>query len=165
MQNNVVEITLYFFVLLYLLSPDVTLPGVALVSAIAPIYYTGAFRGYQYQDTWVGAVGIDIKVDAISEFLSDIQDKLTDGSFGILVDSNFNTIVISQEVVRRIYPARTGMEESRIVHDGVDGSILYDRRNQTYLSSDTILQGLTKLENADCWTGLFDAVRKTPRGE
>jgi serine/threonine protein kinase len=56
------------------------------------------------------------------------------------------------------------MEESRVVYDGVDGSILYDRRNQTYLTSDTILQGLTKLENAD-WKGLFDTVRKTPRGE
>jgi serine/threonine protein kinase len=145
-------------------SPDTSLPGVSMISAIAPVYYTGDFRGYQYQDTWMGVVGLDITIVAISEFLNDLQDKLTSDSFGLLVDSKFNTIVISHEVVRRIYPAMTGMEESRITYDYVDGSIVDDRRNQTYLPSDTRQQDLTKLENAD-WKGLLGAVRKTPPGE
>ena len=120
--------------------------------------------GHKYQDTFVASLGVDMKVSSVSAFLDVLQDSLTRHSFGLLVDSDFNAIVISREVVRRIYPERTGFEEERVTYDLVDGSIVQDRRNQTYLPSDTILQDLTKLENAD-WVGLRETVRKAAPGE
>ncbi|CAB9514302.1 activated protein kinase catalytic subunit alpha-1 [Seminavis robusta] len=144
--------------------PDVALPGVALITAVAPVYYTGRFQGYNYQDTFVATAGIDIKVSDVSAFLDDLQDALTPNSFGLLVDFNFNTIVISQEVVNRLYPERTGMEEVRVTYDLVDEMVIQDRRNQTYLPSDTILQDLTKLDNAN-WKGLWEKIQATPQGE
>ena len=107
---------------------------------------------------------MDIQVSSVSAFLDVLQDSLTPHSFGLMVDSAFNTIVISQEVVRRIYPARTGMEEERVQYDLVDGSIVQDRRNQTYLPSDTILENLTKLDNAD-WAGLRNKVQEVTPGQ
>jgi hypothetical protein len=141
----------------------VALEGVALITATAPVYFTGNFMGYTYNDTYVAALGVDIAVSSVSAFLDVLQDSLTASSFGMLVDSNFNTIVISQEVVNRIYPKRTGMEEARITYDKVDGRIARDRRNQTYLPSDTIVQDLTKLQNAD-WGRLLTEVRRLPPG-
>ena len=143
--------------------PDTAVPGLSLVSAIAPIYYTGSFRGYEYNDTYVASVGLDISMASISSFLDVLTDSLTPGSFAMLVNSDLNTIVISQEVVKRIYPERTGMEEERISY-GPDGvTVLNDRRNQTYQPSDTILQGLTKLDNAD-WTGLMEQANQVAPG-
>lgn len=145
-------------------SPDTALEGVALITATAPVYYTGTFRGYEYNDTFVASLGVDMKVTAVSALLHVLEDSLSPTSFGLLVDSSFNTIVISQKVVQRIYPERTGMEESRVVYDLVDGSIVSDRRNQTYLPSDTILQDLTKLDNAD-WSGLRTTIQQSIPGE
>jgi hypothetical protein len=109
-------------------------------------------------------LGVDIAVSSVSAFLDVLQDSLTPRSFGMLVDGDFNTIVISQDVVNRIYPMQTGMEEARITYDIVDGSIVRDRRNQTYLPSDTIIQPLTKLKNAD-WGRLLEDVLHLPLGE
>jgi hypothetical protein len=134
-----------------------------LITATAPVYFTGTFMGYEYNDTYIAALGLDIAVSSVSAFLDVLQDSLTPKSFGMLVDSEFNTIVISQEVVNRIYPTRTGMEEARITYDKVDGSIARDRRNQTYLPSDTIVQDLTKLKNAD-WGRLLNDVQQMPPG-
>ena len=117
----------------------------ALITATAPVYYTGTFANLSYQDTFIASLGVDIQVSSVSAFLDVLEDSLTPHSFGMMVDSDFNTIVISEEVVRRLYPIRTGMEESRVTYDLVDGSIVQDRRNQTYLPSDTILENLTKL--------------------
>lgn len=137
--------------------PDTAIPGLSLITALAPVYFTGAFQGHRYNDTYIGATGVDIAVSSVSSYLDLLQDTLTRKSFGVLVDSEFNTIVISEDVVKRIYPERTGFEEERITY-GIDGSIVQDRRNQTYLPSDTILQDLTKLKNAD-WEGLRTTVR------
>ena len=145
-------------------SPDTALEGVALITATAPVYYTGTFRNNTYKDTFIASLGVDIQVSSVSAFLDVLQDSLTPHSFGLMVDSNFNTIVISQEVVRRIYPARTGMEEERVQYDLVDGSIVQDRRNQTYLPSDTILENLTQLDNAD-WAGLRNKVQEVTPGQ
>ncbi|CAB9529589.1 Receptor-type guanylate cyclase gcy [Seminavis robusta] len=144
--------------------PDVALEGVALITATAPVYFTGPFHGYDYNDTFVASLGVDMQVNSVSAFLDVLQDSLTPSSFGLLVDKDFHTIVISQQVVHRIYPARTGFEMDRVTFDLVDGSIVNDRRNQTYLPSDTILQPLTLLQNAD-WKGLWGTVRKTTPGE
>ena len=54
----------------------------------------------------------------------------------MLVDKDLNNIVISQEVVHRIYPERTGVEENRVTYDG-DGNIVQDRRNVTYTAAET----------------------------
>jgi Protein tyrosine and serine/threonine kinase len=152
------------FLLLHSHSPDLAVPGLALISAIAPFYYTGNFLGYEYEDTYIGTVGVDIAVNAVSAFLDVLQDSLTPMSFGLLVDANFNAIVISQEAVNRIYPERTGMEPERVTYNLNDGSIVHDRRNQTYLPSDTILQDLTKLQSAD-WGGLLEEVRQVTPGD
>jgi len=145
--------------------PDSAVPGLSLITAMAPIYYTGTFSGNVYNDTYLASTGVDIAVSSVSTLLHVLEDKLTKQSFGMLVDvSNFNTIVISQTVVSKIYPPRTGMEESRVTYDTADGSIVDDRRNQTYLVSDTILQDLTKLDNAD-WKGLLEEVQQLSPGE
>jgi hypothetical protein len=99
----------------------------------------------------------------VSSNLDVLQDRLTPGSFGLLVDFDFNTIVISQEVVKRIYPELTGQEDARVTYNP-DGSVLEDRRNVPYTPADTILQDLTKLTNAN-WTGLLDTVRTVPAGD
>ncbi|KAG7342363.1 7 transmembrane sweet-taste receptor of 3 GCPR [Nitzschia inconspicua] len=140
--------------------PDVAQPGVALISAVAPIYYTGLFAGFQYNDTYIGAAGVDIALASVSSVFGDLENSLTDGSFAFLVDTkSFSVIAISQSVVEKIYPLRTGMEEERPE----------DRRNQTYLVSDTIFQPLIKdgesaVESAD-WQYLHDAVNVAGMGE
>jgi hypothetical protein len=133
--------------------PDTAVPGVALVTAMAPVYYTGEWHNYTYKDTYVATVGIDIKIESVASLLSELEGTLTVGSFAFLVDSEFHMIVISPSTVGKIYPSRTGFEESRVTYDALDGSIVEDRRNQTYLPSDTILQDLTSLMNAN-WKGL-----------
>lgn len=145
--------------------PDTAVPGLSLITAMAPVYITGKFRGYSYNDTYLASTGVDIAVSLVSTLLDVLENKLTNGSFGILVDSSFNTIVISQSVVEKVYPPRTGFEESRVTYDFDTGStILVDRRNQTYLVSDTIQEGLTKLDNAD-WVGLQEEVNVLNSGE
>jgi hypothetical protein len=53
----------------------------------------------------------------VSSNLDVLQDRLAPGSFGLLVDFDYNTVVISPEVVNRIYPALRGrkMRESRTI--------------------------------------------------
>jgi hypothetical protein len=139
--------------------PDVAQPGIALISAVAPIYYTGTFEGYQYNDTYIGTAGIDIALKSVSSVFGDLENALTDDSFAFLVDTlTFSVISISQTVVKYIYPERTGFEEERPE----------DRRNQTYNVSDTIFQPLVKngessLESAD-WSYLHQAVLQTGLG-
>ena len=144
--------------------PDVAQTGLSLISALAPVYYTGTFRNRTYYDTYIASTGLDIVVESVSSLLDVVNGRLTDGSFGILVDMNLNVIVISQEVVEIIYPSLTGFEEERITYDFSDGSVLYDRRNQPYLVSDTIAQGLTLLENAD-WDGLKTSLAELKPGD
>jgi hypothetical protein len=137
---------------------DVAHPGVSMISAIAPVYYTGIWRGFEYKDTYIATVGADITLNAIAEVLSNFEDTLADGSFAMLVDSkSFDVIALSQTVVDKIYPRFTGNETERTVGE--------DRRNKPYLVSDTIWQSLVQgLESAD-WELLRQAVLATPRGE
>jgi len=145
--------------------PDTAVPGLSLITALAPIYFTGTFRDNVYDDTYLASTGVDIAVSSVSSLLDVLEDRLTDHSFGMLVDVDaFNTIVLSQSVVERVYPPRTGFEESRVEYSLTDGSIVQDRRNQTYLVSDTILQPLTELTNAD-WVGLNEEVKLLLPGE
>ena len=145
--------------------PDSAVPGLSLITALAPVYMTGTFGNYTYNDTYIASAGIDIAVSSVSTLLDVLEDSLTDNSFGIIVDDQFNIIVISQSSVEKIYPPRTGFEESRVVRDLVDPSIiLEDRRNQTYLVSDTILQPLTNLTNGD-WTNLLRDVQQVTLGQ
>jgi serine/threonine protein kinase len=140
----------------------VAVPGLSLITALAPVYLSGFFKGFQYQDTYIATAGIDIAVSAVSTSLDVLQDNLTPGSFGMLVDSDFSAIVISQEVVNRIYPKLTGQEEARVTYDTA-GNILVDRRNVSYSPADTIVQDLTQLTNAN-WSNLLDTVRAVPAG-
>ena len=144
--------------------PDVAQTGLSLISALAPVYYTGIFRNRTYNDEYIASTGLDIEVESVSSLLDVVNGRLTNGSFGLLVDMELNVIVISQEVVEIIYPSRTGFEDERIAYDVSDGSVLDDRRNQTYLVSDTIVQGLTMLENAD-WDGLKASLAELKPGE
>lgn len=140
--------------------PDVAQPGVALISAVAPIYYTGMFDGNQYNDTYIGTAGVDIALASVSSVFGDLEGSLTEGSFAFLVDTQtFSVIAISQSVVEKIYPDRTGFEEARPD----------DRKNQTYLVSDTIFQPLVQngeslVESAD-WGSLQEVVLQTGMGE
>ena len=143
--------------------PDSAVPGLSLLTAMAPVYYSGIFKGVSYYDTYIGSTGVDIAVSSVSSLL-DVLEKLTKHSFGMLVDSNFNTIVISQSIVEKIYPKRTGFEEERVTIDKSDGSIVDDRRNMTYLVSDTIIQPLSNLTNAN-WSSLLSSVNKLNPGE
>ena len=143
--------------------PDSAVPGLSLLTAMAPVYYSGIFKGVSYYDTYIASTGVDIAVSSVSSLL-DVLEKLTKHSFGMLVDSNFNTIVISQSVVEKIYPKRTGFEEERVTIDKSDGSIVDDRRNMTYLVSDTIIQPLSNLTNAN-WSSLLSSVNKLNPGE
>jgi hypothetical protein len=158
--------------------PDIAVPGLALITAMAPVYYRGEWQNFTYDDVYVATVGIDIKIEAVTSLLSELEGTLTKGSFAFLVDSALHMIVISPLTVGKIYPSRTGFEESRVTYDLVHaGVIVEDRRNQTYLPSDTILQHLTNLTNAD-WKGLqskilalvpgaqgFDQINVTLTGE
>jgi hypothetical protein len=112
----------------------------------------------------VASTGVDIAIQSTSSLLDTLLDKMTASSFAILVDLNFQAIVISQSVVKRIYPTRTGFEESRVTYSLVDGSVVEDRRNQTYMVSDTIHESLIELENAK-WQDLLVDVQQMRPGE
>jgi hypothetical protein len=142
--------------------PDDAQLGKSLISSIAPVYFTGNFSGFTYDDTFMGVVGMDIAVDSISSFLDALQGTVSPTSFSMLVDTNFNTIVISSNTTARIYPERTGMERERVTYDPA-GNIVKDRRNATYLPSDTFLQDLTKLPSAN-WMTLLETIRNEKGG-
>jgi hypothetical protein len=144
--------------------PDGVFAGLSIITAMAPVYYTGTWHNFTYTDQYVATVGIDIKIQAIASLLKELEGTLTMGSFAFLVDTAFHMIVISPETVGKIYPLRTGMEDSRVTYDAVDGSIVIDRRNQTYLPSDTIFQDLNTLTNAD-WNSLQSSIMDLPPGE
>jgi serine/threonine protein kinase len=141
---------------------DFARPGLSLITAMAPIYFTGTFGNYTYNDTYIASTGVDIAIQSTSSLLDTLLDKMTVSSFAILVDLNFHAIVISQTVVNRIFPTRTGFEESRVTYSLVDGSVVEDRRNQTYLVSDTIHEDLIKLKNAKWHDLLLDVQRMRP---
>lgn len=128
------------------------------------MYFTGEWRGNQYNNTYLASTGVDIAVSAVSTLLQDLEGTLSEGSFAFLVDMDFNGVVISQESADRIYPERTGVEESRVTYDLASGSIVSDRRNQTYLASDTILQSPLDLSNTD-WKGLHTYIQLSAPGE
>ncbi|CAB9523191.1 unknown protein [Seminavis robusta] len=116
-------------------------PGLSIVTAHAPVYYTGEWLGFNYNDTYVGLTGIDLSIDSMSSLLHRLDGTVTEGSFGLVVDGEFNIYVITQDAVNLIYPERTGFEEFRVHRDkDGEGDLIDDRRNQTYLVSDTILQ-------------------------
>lgn len=54
---------------------DVAHPGLSMISAMAPVYYTGEWSGYDYNDTFIGAVGVDIALDSIAHVLDDLEGK------------------------------------------------------------------------------------------
>eukprot|EP00592_Proboscia_alata_P011203 CAMPEP_0194365924 /NCGR_PEP_ID=MMETSP0174-20130528/13911_1 /TAXON_ID=216777 /ORGANISM="Proboscia alata, Strain PI-D3" /LENGTH=1196 /DNA_ID=CAMNT_0039140815 /DNA_START=168 /DNA_END=3758 /DNA_ORIENTATION=- len=144
--------------------PDTARPGKSLITVSAPIYFTGIFHNYTYNDTYIACTGLDIAVSSVSSLLSVLFDSLTKESFAILVDSKFNIIVISQPVVEMIYPKRTGFEKDRVTYSKADGSIIEDRRNVTYRPSDTMFESLTKLKNAD-WSALLSTILEIRPGE
>jgi len=154
--------------------PDVGIPGHALISATTPIYYTGDFSydtndnttTYTYNDTYIAHAGLDISMDSVSALFEDLRDSLAKGSFALLTNTTLSPIAISQTVVEQIYPARTGWEEARVTYQVADGSIVDDRRNQTYLVSDTLHQALIN-ENVTSanWTALAEEIAKVERGE
>ena len=152
--------------------PDSAVPGLSLITAQAPVYLSGSFstgdgaseESFYYDQTYLASTGVDIAVSAVSSYLDVLQDSLTPSSFGMLVDADFSTLVISQEVVNRVYPKLTGIEDERVTYDPVTGNIVEDRRGVPYLPSDTILQGLTQLSNAN-WTALLDTVRALAPGK
>ena len=134
--------------------PDQAQVGESTFTLIAPVYLTGEFVGNIYDDTFFGTAGIDIKTSAVSALFTDLDDHLTRNSFALLASvEDFSVIAISQYAVTQIYPFLTGMEESRPE----------DRRNVTYMPSDTIFQTLLQLENGD-WESLMTMIKNLPRG-
>lgn len=145
----------------YFSSPyaDTAVPGLSLITAQAPVYFTGEFQGHTYNNTYIASTGVDISVASMSTLLDELEDTLTMGSFAFLVNvQDFRIVAISQSTVEKIYPKLTGFEDSRVTHDTADGSVVGDRRNQTYLVSDTIHQSPVDLKNAD-WKSLADRVK------
>ncbi|KAL3922564.1 MAG: hypothetical protein SGILL_002138, partial [Bacillariaceae sp.] len=140
--------------------PDVAQPGTALISALAPVYYTGFFDGYEYNDTYIATAGVDIALSSVSSVFGDLEDSLTEGSFAFLVDTEtFSVIAISQAVVDRIYPELTGNEPEREEN----------RRGVPYEVGDTIFQplvidGESSVDSAD-WAYLQQEVLDTPPGD
>lgn len=144
---------------------DSAMPGLSLITAQAPIYFTGKWQNHTYFNTYIASCGVDLSVEAVSTLLEELDGSLTKNSFACLVDAeSFHMIVISQPTVEKIYPPRTGFEESRITYDHSNGEVISDRRNQTYLVSDTIFQPLTDLDNAN-WTALQETVALLQPGE
>ena len=138
--------------------------GRAMITAVSFVYYNGTFRGLEYNDDYIAHLGFDILLTSVSEWLSGLEGTLAPGSFAFLVDSStFKAITISQNVVEKIYPERTGMEEHRLF-DVQGKPVGIDRRNQTYQVGDTIHESVINLGNAD-WAELQKAVLGTPRGE
>ena len=144
--------------------PDVAQPGLAMVSCLGPIYFTGTIGDKTYNDTYIASTGLDIGLESMSELLDVLTNRLTKGSFALLVDFDLNVVVISQEVVERIYPERTGIEDERVTYDNTGQVLIEDRRNVTYLVSDTLYQGLTKLDNAK-WDKLQESLSSLSPGE
>lgn len=143
---------------------DTAVPGLSLITAQAPIYFSGEFQGHVYDNTYIASTGVDISVASMSTLLDELEDTLTEGSFAFLVNvQDFRIVAISQSTVEKIYPKRTGFEDSRVTYDTADGSLLDDRRNKTYLVSDTIHQSPVDLENAE-WNVLADSVRALAPG-
>lgn len=146
--------------------PDYGFPGYALITATTPVYYTGTFMNYTFNNTYIAHAGIDISLNAVSVLFDDLLDTLTEGSFALLVSSEtLSPVAISQSVVEIIYPERTGFEESRVTRQTSDNSIVDDRRNQTYLVSDTIHQSLLQNVTSADWALLYQAIQETERGE
>ena len=144
---------------------DTAIPGLSLITAQAPIYFTGTWQNHTYFNTYVASCGVDISIEAVSTLLEELEGSLSDNSFAFIVDvTTFHMIVISQSTVEQIYPPRTGFEESRVVYDHHNGTIVSDRRNQTYLVSDTIFQAVVDLDNAN-WTSLQEKVARLLPGE
>jgi hypothetical protein len=145
--------------------PDTALARLSLITAQGHVYFTGTFRCIVYSETYIASTGVDISVAAISPLLEDLDGTLTEGSFAFVVDSaTFDVIVISQATVEKIYPERTGFDESRITRSQADGTISSDRRNQTYLVSDTIFQSPLGLNNAD-WSSVATKVKGLEPGQ
>ena len=146
--------------------PDTAVPGLSLITAQAPIYYTGEFQGYTYDQTYIASTGVDISVDSMASFLDDLEGTLTRGSFAMVVGvDTFATILISQSTVDKLYPRKTGREASRVTYAKGDGSIVSDRRNQPYQVSDTIFQPPTNLTNSPDWKTLASSVQALEPGQ
>jgi hypothetical protein len=77
-------------------------------------------------------------MDSVLELFADLEDTLVVGSFTLLVNTTLSPVTISQSVVEKIYPARTGFEESCVTYETSNGSIIDDQRNKTHLVSDTV---------------------------
>jgi len=138
--------------------------GLYILTIQAPVYYTGSWYGFDnYNDTYLGLVGIDVSVASLSSRLAELDGASSNQSFGVLVDASFQVYVITQYGVDRIYPQRTGMEDFRVARDVITGDILEDRRNQTYTVRDTFLQPLVHLTNAN-WTTLMENMAQEEPG-
>lgn len=112
--------------------PDTAVPGLSLITAEAPIYFSGKFGGYTYNDTYIGSTGVDISVESLCLLLHELEGSLTTNSLAILVDSTtFEVIVISEDTMKKVYPERTGFEEERVTYSLANNEIIEDRRNQT----------------------------------
>lgn len=120
---------------------------------------------FTYNDTYIAHAGLDIPLDSISATFEDLKDSLVDGSFALLVNTTLSPIAISQSVVEKIYPQLTGFEEARVTYSTADGSLVDDRRNQTYLVSDTIHQSLTQNVPSAKWKSLEESIQKVVMGD
>jgi uncharacterized protein len=100
--------------------PDTAVPGLSLITAQAPVYYNGTFRGVQYNDTYVASTGVDISVSSLSTILLGLEGTLSPGSFACLLSAlDFHIVVVSQSTVHNFCPSLTGNEDSRVTYDAV----------------------------------------------
>ena len=73
--------------------PDAANPGLAILTAMAPVYYTGNWQNYTYNDTYLGLVGIDVSVAAFSVNLQHIEGTQPAGSFACIIDADFEMYI------------------------------------------------------------------------
>ena len=142
--------------------PDSAQPGLAMVSCLGPVYFAGTIGDKTYNDTYMASTCVDIGLESMSELLDVLTNRQTNGSFALLVDCDLNVIVVSQEVVETIYPERTGFEDERVIYDTSGQVVVEDRRNVTYLVSDTLypfvqqLNTMSFMKSGITWlTGLY----------
>jgi len=146
--------------------PDTAIPGLSLITAQAPIYLSGSVQGYDYNQTYIASTGLDISVSNMAAFLKDLEGTVTVGSFAMVVSyKDFHTILISQSTVDKIYPEYTGNEDVRVTYDTAGSTMVSDRRNQSYLVSDTIFQPIVNLTNSQDWKMLEEDVQALRPGE
>jgi serine/threonine protein kinase len=133
---------------------DLSRSSNSLITALGPIYFSGNFNNFTYNETFIGSTGLDINLEAISSIVDVLYDRMTVFSFALIVDIDFNTIVMSPRIVRRLFSSKKNypdIQQSPIPEEG--GNLTDDSINQNLLQLDDVI-----------WQDILQEVKKLERG-